>query len=565
MRKTVLSLMALILSAATVSAQPGAPAAPANVILTRRAATTQTYGGPTRAEGRSYNFTPMFLIYPDARVDEAGAGALLDELGIQPTLDDNYGVAMVVNPVGAKYDAQADFDAFVALYDRSRSGNLKVVGIGAGATFVNQVLAPKAASHLAGILTVGGSPAKLAKGFTSYGVPAYVAGKTAKKVAAEYIALNGAVAKGDHYVNPDEELLTVYSDPAVRPLGELFADAWKKVLGRSYRFNNYKHTQYEGQRFDQYGPDELEPYLDWESMDMTRIIVEQPQGMARGQEAPKWLWYEYWPNELLAGAPAQSVPIMVLLHGNQNDPRTQAETSGFIQVAGKERFLVVEMEWQGSVSYQAMGQDGIENVLLQLLAKYPQLDPSRIYAEGLSAGSMTASALGIKKSHIFAAVGGHSGGLMGGRGGAFPGSDPIWIEATQKRGAVEMPYCSVLGTADNVVPFVRPDNWKGNGYYNAWRIYEQMNGMTVVDELDFSIDPLFGQRLRDRQTIRTNKGAGITVETGQLYKGNIPLIKIVAVVDYGHWNFQPTAQIMWDYFKQFRRDPQTRKLIYLGE
>ncbi|NLZ18890.1 MAG: hypothetical protein GXY24_01285 [Bacteroidales bacterium] len=565
MKPFVSFALAAALSLTPAAAQPGAPQNPANVVLTRRAATAQTYGGPTRAEGRSYNFTPLFLVYPDARVDEAGAGALLEELGIQSTLDDNYGVAMVVNPVGAKYDAQADFDAFVALYDRSRSGNLKVIGIGAGATFVNQVLAPKAASHIAGILTVGGNPARLAKGFASYGVPAYVAGKTAKKVAAEYIALNGALAKEDHYVNPDEELLTVWSDPSVRALREVFADAWKKVLGRNYRFNNYKHTQYEGQRFDQYGPDELEPYLDWESLDMKRIIVEQPQGGGRGQEAPKWLWYEYWPEELLEGAAPQSVPIMVLLHGNTNDPRTQAETSGFIQVAGEERFLVVEMEWQGSVSYQAMGHDGIENVLLQLLAKYPQLDPSRIYAEGLSAGSMTASALGIKKSHVFAAVGGHSGGIMGGRGGAFPGMDPIWNEATQKRGAVEMPYCSVLGTADNVVPFVRPDNWERNGYFNAWKIYEQMNGMPVVDRLDFSVDPLFGQRLRDRETIRTNKGAGIVIETGQLYKGDIPLIKIVAVVDYGHWNFQPTAQIMWDFFKQYRRDPETRKLIYLGD
>ena len=81
-------------------------------------------------------------------------------------------------------------------------------------------------------------------------------------------------------------------------------------------------------------------------------------------------------------------------------------------------------------------------------------------------------------------------------------------------------------------------------------------------ELDFDIDPIFGQQLQDRETIVTNKGDGITVETGQLYKGNIPLIKIVAVMDYGHWNFQPTARIMWDYFKQFRWDPQTKKLIY---
>ena len=176
---------------------------------------------------------------------------------------------------------------------------------------------------------------------------------------------------------------------------------------------------------------------------------------------------------------------------------------------------------------------------------------------------MTATALGIKKSHVFAAVGGHSGGLFDMPApGPFPSFGPIWAEATQKRGAVEMPYCSVLGTADHVVPYIKPDNWKGNGYLNAWNAYEQMNGMEVVRELDFSVDPVFAQKLQDRETIVTNKGDGLVVETGQLYKGNVPLIKIVAVMDYGHWNFQPTARIMWDYFKQFRRDPDTKKLIY---
>ena len=352
-------------------------------------------------------------------------------------------------------------------------------------------------------------------------------------------------------VNPDDKA----------SMKAILADAWKQVLGRNYRYNNYQHTHYEGAKLGEYGSYELEPYLDCETLGIKRIIVEQPTG-----KDTKWLWYEYWPQELLEGAPAHSVPVMVLLHGNQNDPRTQAETSGFLQVAAQDRFFVVEMEWQGSPNYQAMGHDGIENVLYQLFAKYPQLDPSRVYAEGLSAGSMTATALGIKKSHVFAAVGGHSGGLFERpMPGPFPSFGPIWSEATQKRGAVEMPYCSVLGTADNVVPYIKPDNWKGNGYLNAWNAYEQMNGMKVVSELDFGIDPVFGQQLQDRETILYAKGDGITVETGQLYKGNVPLIKIVAVMDYGHWNFQPTARIMWDYFKQFRRDPVTKKLIYDNE
>lgn len=531
---------------------------PVNVVLNRRAA--MPFGaGATNFDGRSFNNAPTFFVYPDTKLDQAGADALVNELGLQPILENNFGSVVVINPVGAKYDASADFDCFVKMFNKSRSGNLKVLGFGEGATFVNQVIALKAADHVAGIVTVGGKPAKLPKGFASYGVPAFVAGKTAAKVAKEYEALNAACA-------PAEPLLQVVTSAATEP-GAVFAEAWEKVLSRNFRYNNYKHTHYEGGQFGQYGPYELEPYTDWERLGIERIKVEQPMAFGpqgqQGPNVPKQLWYEYWPKELKEGAAPKSVPMVVLLHGNANDPRTQAETSGFLQVAGEERFFVVEMEWQGSQSFQAMGQDGVETVIYQLLAKYPQLDPARVYAEGLSAGSMTATALGIKKSHVFAAVGGHSGGLFGGMGaGPFPGFEAIWNEATQKRGAVETAYCSVFGTKDTTVPYMTPDNWKGNSYLNAWNAYEQMNGMTVVRDMDFSVDPVFGQVLRDRESVKTAKGEGIVMETGQLYKGDIPLIRLVAVMDYGHWNFMPTARVMWDFFKHYRRDPDTKKLVY---
>ena len=531
---------------------------PVNVVLNRRAA--MPFGaGATNFDGRSFNNAPTFFVYPDAPVDQAAAEKLVDALGLQPILENNFGSVVVINPVGAKYDAAADFDCFVKMFNKSRSGNLKVLGFGEGATFVNQVIALKAADHIAGIVTVGGKPAKLPKGFASYGVPAFVAGKTAAKVAKEYEALNAACA-------PAEPLLQVVTSAATEP-GAVFAEAWEKVLSRNFRYNNYKHTHYEGGQFGQYGPYELEPYTDWERLGIERIKVEQPMAFGpqgqQGPNVPKQLWYEYWPKELKEGAAPKSVPMVVLLHGNANDPRTQAETSGFLQVAGEERFFVVEMEWQGSQSFQAMGQDGVETVIYQLLAKYPQLDPARVYAEGLSAGSMTATALGIKKSHVFAAVGGHSGGLFGGMGaGPFPGFEAIWNEATQKRGAVETAYCSVFGTKDTTVPYMTPDNWKGNSYLNAWNAYEQMNGMTVVRDMDFSVDPVFGQVLRDRESVKTAKGEGIVMETGQLYKGDVPLIRLVAVMDYGHWNFMPTARVMWDFFKHYRRDPDTKKLVY---
>ena len=554
MKRIYLMALALVVCAGAF-AQPGGREELQNVVLTARPTSPIAYGGETRAEGRSYNFTPMFFIYPDTKLDKNGAARLLEDLAIQPLLDSDYGTAIVINPTGDKYVADTDFDVFVKLFNSSRGpGNLKVIGFGQGATFVNQVIAPRAGGHIAGIMSVGGKAGKVVD---AAGVPAYVAGKGAAKAAKPYQTANAAHA--------DEPLLKVVVNPDEKAsMTALFADAWKQVLGRNYRFNNYRHTHYNGSEFGQYGSYELEPYLDCESLGIKRIIVEQPTSFGpQAQNSPKQLWYEYWPEELLEGAPEHSVPVMVLLHGNTNDPRTQAETSGFIQVAAEDRFFVVEMEWQGSPNYQAMGHDGVESTLYTLFAKYPQLDPSRVYAEGLSAGSITATALGIKKSHVFAGVGGESGALFGGmpRNG-YSSSQAIWNEAIQKRGAVETAYCSVFGTSDAVVPYMTPDNWRGNSYLNAWNAYETMNDMAVVSEMDFDKYPVFGQPLRDRETIRTNKGDGIIMETGQLYKGDVPLIKLVAVMEYGHWNFMPAARVMWDFFKHYSRDPETKRLVY---
>lgn len=567
MKKITLTLVALSLSL-VVSAQPGGREEganvpgmgrrfipdpdPENVILTKRATSPFQFGGDTRAQGRSFNNAPTFFIYPDGKISAEEAEALVGEMGMQRLLDENFATVIVINPTDANKYTAADFEVFKAMFNKSRSGNLKVVGFGSGASFVNQILVPQAAGHIAGVVSVGGKPGK---SVDKAGVPAYLAGKTAAKAAKPY--------KAAAALHPDEPLLQVVTSSLSAP-GEVFADAWAKVLSKNFRYNNYKHTHYEGAQYGQYGSYELEPYTDWEALGIKRIVVEQPIGFP-GQQGPqpKQLWYEYWPEELIEGALEHSVPVMVLLHGNANDPRTQAETSGFIQVAGEERFFVVEMEWQGTRNYQAMGHDGVESVINLLLNKYPQLDPSRVYAEGLSAGSMTATALGIKKSHVFAAVGGHSGGLFGGLGmGPFPGFQSIWNEATQKRGAIETAYCSVFGTMDTTVPYMTPDNWKGNSYLNAWNAYEQMNGMEVVSEMDFSADSVFGQKLLDRETIVTPKGDGIVIETGQLYKGGVPMIRLVAVMDYGHWNFMPTARIMWDFFKHYSRDTETKKLIY---
>ena len=540
MNKRIIVCLCALVPLVCAAQRPQLPPPPENVVYTERVMVSGV-------EIRSFNMSPVYFVYPDVKLDKAGAEKLVEELGMAEPMAGNHWSVFVVNPVGDKYDAETDFEAFRQLFNAQYTvTNLKVIGIGQGATFVNQTLASEAGNAIAGILSIGGKPARVK--VNAHAVPAVLAGKGAAKAAKPYLAVNQPLEE----VEP--LLKTVVLPDAKVSLKEAFSQAWDQVFSRNYRFNNVGHTWYEGSKFGEYGTYELEPYMIPEHFGVERKIVTQEHPGSKD-----WLWYEYFPKGT-QDAPAGSVPLMVLLHGNTNDPRTQAETSGFIELAAEEKFIVVEMEWQGSDSYGTMGHDGVESVIYQLLEKYPQIDPSRIYAEGLSAGSITATALGIKKSHLFAAVGGHSGGIFA--VARFCDENGLMDEALQKSGHVEMPYCSVLGTADKVVPFIQPENYVGNGYLKAWNAYELMNGVPVVKDMDFGVDPVFGFALSNRQRIVTCKGDGIAVETGEVLKGNVPVVKIIAVVDYAHWNFKPTARMMWEYFIQFSRDTQTKKLVY---
>lgn len=515
----------------------------------------------TQVDGRFAGFSPFFLIYPNTRCNADQAKALVKEMGMDSILHKFSASVCVMNPLDNTYDEEKDLKAFQKFFNSMRVfNNLKVIGIGQGATFVNRAIAQNA-DAVAGILSINGKSGKFKS--DDCPVPVFVAGTGSKQVADSYVKLNKAVKTVEKdgltfYVNPNEELLQVVSlQDTDSSLKEIFLKAWNQVLSKNYRFNNYKHTWYMGGTPEKYGPYELEPYIMPEEWGITRRVVEKDL-LGTGT----FLWYEFHPKATM-NAPKGSVPLLLLLHGNENDPRTQAETSGFVELSAKENFVVVELEWQGSKDYAKMGMDGIEQVVYHLLETYPQLDASRVYAEGLSAGSATSTGLGIRKSYLFAAVGGFSAGILPGSFRFDCDQKSLQNEAIQKKGSVEMPYFSATGTSDTVVPFLNEDNWQENAFFTAWQIYQTMNGMTVTEAPDFNKDKTFGIVLQNRKTIQTNKG--ISMETGELMKDGMPLIKMVAVNDYGHWNFKPAAKMMWDYFMLFSRNTQTKELIYHGD
>lgn len=508
-------------------------------------------------EGRFAGFAPLFLVYPDSRVSIEQAEQLVCEMALDSLTHSFAGSVAVINPVGKSYDSSKDLEAYEQLLNHLRViSNLKVIGIGSGATFVNQTLAAHSEA-IAGIVSIGGKAASIKHAAAT--VPTFLSGKTAKTAARSYISINKAQLKShtadlDIYENEYDELVrVVVSGRQYASLRATIQDAWTLLLSRNYRFNNMEHTWYMGCKAGEYGAYELEPYIMPEQLGIERRVkTEDICSMGT------FLWYEYLPKAVLS-AKEKSVPLVVLLHGNNNDPRTQAETSGFVSLSAQKNFAVAELEWQGN-GFAPMGLDGIEQVVYHLLKTYPQLDPERVYAEGLSAGAATATGLGIRKSHVFAAVGAQSAGLTPNRYMFGYNQEALMNEARQKRGAVEMPYFSITGTKDDVVPFLNKDNWATNAFFCAWQAYQTMNGMDVTVQPDFAIDSIFGMTLAQRERIITNKD--IKIEFGILPKGDIPMIWLLAIRDYGHWNFVPGADMMWEFFSHFSRDINTKTLKY---
>ena len=504
---------------------------------------------------------PVFYIFPDCKLDNNQALELAGNLDLVNIIKEYGGRIMVVNPSSDKWQEQ-DLEDFRRLIGMGSSPtNVKVIGIGSGATFVNrQLAATELTGVIAGIVSIDGEPGKICR----LPVPAFIGGKNAAKAAKPYQTTSDSA--------PSDPLQKVVVNTDKKAsLETLFAEAWDKVLSANYRYNNLYRTFYMSRGID--NPEgvknfELVSIPVFDKLGIQRNVVEYPlvdmNAPSRPENPDKYLWYEYIPKQMQEAAPS-TVPLVVLLHGHGNDPRTQSESSGFIELAAEEGFMVVEMEWQGSKGYQPMGLDGIEAVISVILQKYPQIDASRIYAEGLSAGAMTSNMLGVRKSHLFAAVAGHSGGIFSGNGLGYYayGSEPLMNEAIQKRGNVEVGFCSVVGTHDDTIRFFNKDNWEGNPYLNVWRIYETINGMPVTGNLDFSVDSTFGFALQDRTTIHTGKSEDITIEFGQLYKDEKPMIRLMVINNYGHWNFKPAARLIWDFFRHFSRDTETKELRYL--
>ena len=504
--------------------------------------------------------SPNYYVFAGKK-DLDGAAEVVGKLGLAESIEAYVGQVTVVNPKSGDSYTSADADAFVELVAAAGpANNVKVIGIDEGADFVLGALAPKL-YFVAGIMTFGGSSAD-ASGIPF--VPAYLSGAPQAAVDA-VIAANGAKEVGDGvYENPDDALrrVVVASDADVTTA---FANCWEKVFSKNYRQHN------ETTEFYMANIAELtDPYLLYTIPDFSQFnYVENYDAEVKGLDGA-FTWFEYVPNRL-ANAAAGTVPLILTLHGNLNDARVQAESSGWLELALEEDMIVLSPEWQ-DVVYESgsdvpepnfYGCDGLQNDRLitwldTMFAKYPQIDTHRVYVTGLSAGSSASELYGLKYADVFAAVGGVSG----------PGIDKEEIaELAATWGGSEVPFTYMCGDhdffgmipVDLSSPYAYPT---GEGttiaktdprvpMFSIIQSYQKVNGLEVSQDYDLSLNEWYG--IKFDQTSNIMLGSKSAQENVLNDASGKAIMKFVAIKDQAHWNWKPEAKYLWEFFKGFAR------------
>lgn len=549
--------------------------------------TVYSYAG----ESRDFTFAhsnivaPAYYVYAGEKT-QAEADQLVSDLGLQENIDAWGGTATVINPIADAYGPD-DNDALKALIAIAAT-NVKVIGIEEGATFVNNVVSQNC-FYVAGIMTVGG---EMDEGL-GYDVPVPAYLSAASKVAVDYYTAANATD-----TTTEADGVTLHSNSAAplqnvavhdgdETLAEAFGHAWEHVFRKNYRECNYVTEFYDlalsglnfvGEPLEGADtPGDLLTVVDFDTLDVD--VIAHVNEAVDGVDG-EFTWYEYVPRSV-KDAERGTVPLVVSLHGNNNDPRINADSTGWIDVAAAEGLIVVSPEWQmpghdpadpenegfvNATGLNGLGDDGVLALVKQLQGSYPQIDSSRVYASGLSAGGAKSLYYGVKYNDVFAAVAVFSG--VNNMGEQLTEASETADQKTallylcgdhDQLGMIPVDGSSEHGLYELTGGEARPQESDPNTHiWPAIQAYQRVNGLEVVADPDMSANEYYGLALENTQTVKLGTRDMVV---GSLSDDQGEIMRLGAIKYYPHWNYEFEGPYAWDFVKTFSRDMTTGELV----
>lgn len=539
------------------------------------------------------------LVYTDQKFEtKEDALAYLEEMGLTEIIAKAYGSIVLVTPIGASF-ALADQYAFYQLQsamcnvtysigkrgadgtkyyaDNAYFGGLTdryLIGIDGGATFVNNFIATNLdyISRIAGMLLINGKVDRIST--VAAAVPTYLVNAD-ERVIEKYKDANETNAYGfegdvSFYFNQQFPLQKVMvetienidlADIVNRAYYGLFVKAMRLAVLKANQ--NSASTVYSGYKFNQ-APYSLgaRNYIENNQTADGLYILEYHDDeryaayKTEGNDKYIRMWYEILPEEVLNHTAAEgSVPLLLANHGSGDDPIQYLDEMNWLNLAGEERFAIL-------IPYHttAFGVDGY-NILCDvlplmvedMLAKYPELDASRVYVTGYSLGGGASNRAICSSPMTFAA--------------AVPSAAIAYFaneEQTKVFETLDMPVLLTTSTYDVFVA----DDYKicddsGNYLYDYQKLLNQYLAFNEIDTIDYDFDTYWMFGAKPDLYMETTLNGEYTTRTWMMKNDEgIPMVGLSVTDFLPHGLYQEYGNVAWNFMKQYRRNQETGAIEY---
>ena len=533
--------------------------------------------------------TNIFVYAPEHFENKDDAMAYLRDLGLIKLIDEAVGSIVLVTPIGDSFD-MADVASYYALQTAMLSqkeakrledgtaiyysdaeyfggyGFEYFIGIDDGATFFNNYIAPEIdfSGRMAGVLLFGGDMQRTRQPATF--VPIALVNSD-EAIVSKYRAVNGVNAQDvmdGRVVSynqqwPLRKVIDISEETVDK--AALIEEVYRGMMVKAMRVPvltqgmNSAGTPYSGYGFDEapYSLCDRCYVVDGKTEGGVVMISHQGDDDRFAEyktEAGEYIdvWYEYLPQEVLDGtAPAGSVPLILCNHGGGDDARVFVDEFGLIELSEKERVALVAPDHQtvGSVRGPALTA-----VAKYMLEKYPALDASRVYMTGYSMGGGATYLAAYHEPTLFAAI------------APFAGSaTPMPEENAANFDGVELPTILSISAFDpagrRLAALEGNLNEAEQGMVSTWA---GINGKKLP-AFDFEKYPLFGQKADRTVTDTINDEFARTTWYFNNEKGE-PRFAFIYMEDMVHALYPEYADMLWDFVKNYSRDPETKEITY---
>ncbi len=516
----------------------------------------------------------VILVTPNVPYGEDSSG---NAIGGFTDADQKYYYALqtamfAMNASGTNAEGQR-----VSYYDATYYGGYGtyyLIGINGGATFINDYVAGMFdfVSRIAGILLINGEMERVRT--VAAPVPVYLVNAPAD-VIAKYEAANGCDAVEINqgvttsYNQQFPVRKVVYQDNDNVELGDIIPTAYYSVLCKAMRGQEMKGGLYTGGTpYQGYGAD-CAPYslsvrnalIGGKTVDGIVELRVDSEELAEfvGADNGEYLqtWFEYIPEEVLDGKVAPgTVPMIMAIHGGGDDPRQYVDGQGYLELAGKERLIVISPEKANLHVKMADGEPVLSSAIPALVRlieeKYPEVDPSRVYVTGYSMGSLATLEAIFGDPSVFAA--------------AYPQAGIAGSWPTEKQLANFEKYdipCVISTSEYDSNKNVDPSN-KGivEEFYNLLSELCILNGMDPLPETA-DYDTYTNSGFKADIYTRTKTNGEYTKHSWYMVnEAGVPMVGLTFTDDIVHCLYPEYAQMVWDYCKHFSRDQETGEVIY---